>query len=176
MDMNTTLWKDVPGYEGVYEVSNTGRIRRVGRARGATPGRILTVKTANGYSYADLSLGDKKVRYLVHRLVALAFLGLPPTPSSVVNHKNCDKLDNRPENLEWTTYLGNARHAVAHGRVGGKPSPGESNGRAKLTHQQALEIRALRGIVGARELARRYGVSRSAIQFIHQGKHWRQQP
>lgn len=173
MAMNTTLWKAVTGYEGVYEISSSGRVRRVGKCRGSVVGRILTIKTWNGYSHVDLSRGDMKKRHLVHRLVAQAFLGSPPHPTAVVNHKNFNRLDNRVKNLEWTSYLGNSQHAVMNGRVGGRPMPGDQNPRAKLTQQQVAEIRALRGIVGARKLAERYGVSRSAIQFIHQGKHWR---
>ena len=166
-------WLPVVGYESIYEVSDHGRVKRIAGGRGTVAGRVLTTKfSTNGYCHADLSRDDRKVRFGVHRLVAFAFLGPPPSPAHVVNHIDGDKANNRPSNLEWVTQGGN----IAHGyRLGLNPGPivsGEKNPRSKLTAQQVAEIRSLRGIVGARVLAKRYGVSRSAIQFIHQGKHW----
>lgn len=174
MAMHTTLWKNIAGYEGVYQVSNTGRVRRVGKAKGSTQFRVLTLKgfRKRSYSYCDLSMHDKKKRFMVHRLVAIAFIGPPPFEKAVVNHLNGKRRDNRPENLEWTSYSGNALHAFASGLKVPTDINGERNPRAKLNRQQVAEIRALRGIVGARRLASRYEVSRTAIQMIHQGKHW----
>lgn len=166
-------WRQVIGYEGVYEVSDHGNVRRVVGGKGSTAGRVLTAKrSTNGYRHVDLSMRDRKVRHLIHRLVAFAFIGAPPTPAHCVNHIDGDKANNRPSNIEWVSQSENVRHGY---RIGLNPGPivkGAKNPRAKLTDEQVKEIRALRGIEGARVIARRFGVSRSAIQFIHQGKHW----
>jgi hypothetical protein len=161
-------WVPVPGYEDLYEVGSLGGVRRRG---GAVP--FTSKRGTNGYLYIDLSRGGKKTRFLVHRLVATAFLGLCPSAAHQVNHRDADRANNAPANLEWVTGRENVQHAILLGHVGGRPMPGAENPRARLTWESVREIRALRGHVGARRLACRYGVSRSAIQWIHQGKHWK---
>ena len=166
-------WRPITGYEGVYEVSSLGRVRRIASGQGATAGRVLTEKKAtNGYRHVDLSKSDYKIRHRIHRLVAYAFIGPPPTPRHGVNHIDGDKTNNRPSNIEWATQSENVSHAYKLGLNPGPDVKGAKNPRAKLTPAQVEEIKALRGVEGARVLARRFGVSRSAIQFIHQGKHW----
>lgn len=167
-------WRDIPGYINLYEVSNMGRIKRVGKGRGAMVGRIIRgCVRGKGYLSVDLSRDDCKRRFGVHQLVAMAFIGLPPTDEYEVNHKDLDKINNVPGNLEWMTSKENVHHALAHGKHGGRPLPGEQNGRAKLTKEQIVAIRNLKGIVGARVIAKQFGVSRSAIQLIHQEKNWK---
>lgn len=164
-------WKTVVGWEGLYSVSNLGRIRRDAGGRGAVAGRIINTKrTRKGYRHVDLSRNDKKTRRLVHQLVAEAFLPPRPSPKHHPNHKDTDKANNNALNLEWATIPENTAHARAHGLI--PPLAGEANGRAKLTRVQADEIRALRGEVGQRAIAARYGVARSLVQRIHQGKLW----
>lgn len=166
-------WRPVLRYERHYEVSNLGRVRRLLGGQGAQAGRILRRYDASGdgYRFVMLSRDDRKKTYGMHVLVAEAFLGRRPR-GKVPNHKNLQKHDNRATNLEWLTRKQNARHALAAGKKGGRPMPGEQNGRAKLTAAQVVEIRRLKGVVGQRPLALLCGVSKTAIQLIHQGKHW----
>lgn len=113
----TEIWKPVESLGGVLEVSSTGRVRRIGRPLIYKDGRsgMLKAGILNGavmkVGYRMVSVGDAK--YLVHRLVAEAFHGTPQDDMvyKTVNHKNGDKLDNRPENLEWATYKANCAHA-----------------------------------------------------------------
>ena len=111
------IWKDVVGYEGVYQVSNTGKIKRVGKYTnqfGKTWGdeRVLKPATkSKGYMYVQLSKdGEAKPKH-VHRIVAEAFIPNPENKPTV-NHKNRNKADNSVENLEWATYTENNRHIV----------------------------------------------------------------
>ena len=107
-------WRPVAGFEGYYEVSSEGNIRRVLGGSGAKLGKFLKGKTGNsGYHEVCLAKEGKHYWRLAHRLVAEAFLG---SSSLHVNHKNCDKLDNRVENLEYVTRSENMQHAVANGR------------------------------------------------------------
>lgn len=118
-------WKDIPGYEGLYQVSNYGRVKGLERSvennhRSHRPERIVAQseagKPTNGQRYLQVGLwhNGKVKRFLVHRLVAEAFV---PNPESkgTVNHKNTNKHDNRAENLEWATQKENVRHAMALG-------------------------------------------------------------
>lgn len=165
------FWVAISGYIGVYEISSRGRVKRL---TGEHAGCVLTPKPQRkGYVGVVLCRNGKKKRHLIHRLVAFAFLGAPPNDEYEVNHRNAVKDDNRAENLEWLLPKQNVEHAMNLGLVGGTPMPGSLNGRAKLNEADVREIRSLRGLVGARKLAARFRVSRSAIQFIHQGKHWR---
>jgi DNA-binding transcriptional regulator YiaG len=174
MTGSSERWKPVLHFENDYEVSDHGKVRRSRDARGVKAGRFLKPMTStSGYLVVVLYHDGRSKREAIHRLVAAAFIGPAPTPRHQVNHKNGIKSDNRLANLEWVTCQENNRHAVLTGlNTFDHPSPGERNGLAKLTWTQVAEIRALRGRVGARQIAKRYGVSRSAVQFIHQGKHW----
>ncbi len=167
----TEDWKPVDGYRDLYSVSNLGRIRRDGAGRGAVAGRILTAKRKrNGYRQVDLSRDDTKVRRLIHQLVAAAFLPPRPSPDHHPNHIDGNKANNVASNLEWATHAENAAHAARLGLT--VRLVGERNGRAKLTAAQVNAIRALKGLLGQRELAKTYGVARSLVQRIHQGKAW----
>lgn len=164
-------WRPVRGYEGYYEVSDRGRVRRVRGGRGAVAGRILERAARDGYRSVQLSRNDKKKTCGVHILVAEAFHG-PRPRGKFPNHKNLVKDDNRASNLEWLTNRQNALHALRAGRRRRTALRGERNGNARLTAEQVQEIRRLKGRVGQRVLSTLCGVSKTAIQKIHQGRAW----
>lgn len=118
-------WKPIKNYESLYEVSDLGRVRRVSGYINSGirfndkiwhDGRVLKQNPKrNGYLTVDLSKGNTVKTISVHRLVAEAFLE-KIDGKEFVNHKNCNKHDNRVENLEWCTSRENADHAKANGR------------------------------------------------------------
>ena len=101
------IWQPIKGYEGLYEVSNFGRVRSL-NYKGTGMVKILQTHARLGY-YIKVGLRkDGKVRYFrVHRLVAIAFLPPPQSGQTQVEHINCDKRDNRVQNLRWCTPKGN---------------------------------------------------------------------
>ncbi|WP_214796526.1 MULTISPECIES: NUMOD4 motif-containing HNH endonuclease [unclassified Exiguobacterium] len=117
------VWKDIAGYEGLYQVSNSGEIRsydRVVLARSGKPthrkGRVLKqIVKKNGYCVVTLTRNkhDRK-QMTVHRLVAKTFLG-EPVEGLQVNHIDGDKTNNDVSNLEWTTPKENTRHSIRNG-------------------------------------------------------------
>ncbi len=106
-------WKPVKDYEGIYEVSSDGRVRSldrfdsIGRHRKGIERKQFIV--GDGYLQVRLNKDGVTTGKTVHRLVASAFCENADEKPEV-NHINCDKLDNRVENLEWVTTKENANH------------------------------------------------------------------
>lgn len=106
---NNEQWKDVVGYEGLYQVSTFGRIKSIKNSRE----KILVKRKSGSIKYYTICLckNNKPKYYLIHRLVASAFIPNIDINKDQVNHKNGNKLDNRMDNLEWVTNLENRKHS-----------------------------------------------------------------
>lgn len=116
------LWKDIPGYEGIYQVSNMGRVRSLDRRRlvnncygrqsyRSDKGREIA-QTDNGHGYLIVSLRkDHRKNHYVHRLVAEAFCKRPGDSVKVVNHKDYNTKNNRADNLECVTQAENINYS-----------------------------------------------------------------
>lgn len=164
----TETWKPIVGYEDAYSVSDQGRVKRTGAAKGGRVGTILKPRpTRKGYFRVSLCGRD----FAIHRLVLEAFCGPPPDDETQGNHRNGDKSDNTLANLEWATPSENQQHALRTGLR--TPARGAANGRAKLTADQAAEIRAARGRERQVDTAARFGISDVRVSQIQRGIGWR---
>ena len=162
------VWKDIKGFEGLYQVSNLGNVKRLKGKRVLFERLIGRSVDRYGYIKRLLSKDGKNYYFTEHRLVALAFIKNHENKSTV-NHINGIKTDNRFENLEWNTNLENMRHAI---EVGLKDIKGVKNRRCKLTEEQVLEIRKIGFTQTRTSLSKKYGVSRNSILGIIMRKNW----
>lgn len=168
------IWMPIPGYVNLFSVSDCGRVRRENNARtgGYKAGRIYENKLMpNGYFMTRLNLNGKTIAIMTHRLVAMAFLGIPDDPAFEVNHKNGNKQDNRVSNLEWVTRSENKHHAYdVLGNIGPR---GEICGMSKLTEDDVLKIIAMRkeGLL-YKDIAKQFPVSSVQIGRICAGTRW----
>lgn len=170
----------MPVLEGCYEASSLGMIRRATASAGARVGRIIKpIPHSNGYLRVMVSIGGRRKTWQLHRLVAIAFHGHPPSDKPFVNHINGIKLDNRPQNLEWASYRENLAHAVAHGLI----AHGDRVNTCKVGNEGVVEIResheaaARHGPDAVSECVTkamaRFGISRAAVWKIIWGYSYR---
>lgn len=135
------IWKDIPGYEGLYQASNTGYIRSVeGKITSSKRFAVRHWKSRILKGRGDKPTTGKRVSlwkdgkpkdFLVARLVALTFLG-EPQQGFTVNHKDGNRMNNAIENLEWLSIEDNVRHAFETGLVNTQKSVVLENDKEKL--------------------------------------------
>lgn len=178
------IWKDIEGYEGLYQVSNFGRVKSLNIIKFNQfssykhKGRVLKLQLnkQTGYMYVNLSKLKSYKTTSIHRLVAKAFIPNPENKSQV-NHKDGNKFNNYVENLEWCTQIENSFHAYQNGL--NKLSPlhfkGEEHQRCKLSNKDILNIRSRinYGYGFYAELAREYGVTKENIESIYNRRTWK---
>lgn len=159
--------KSIPGFDG-YWATDMGEI--VSDLSGEL--LILKQRTVKGYQLVTMSClatgKRQRVRMQVHRLVAMAYHGLP-LDMQHCRHLNGISTDNRPSNLAWGSAVDNARDAIRHGTLG----PGMKARNRKLTDTQVLEIRA-RCASGEShaKLSVEYGISQGYIPILVKGHAW----
>jgi HNH endonuclease/NUMOD4 motif/Helix-turn-helix domain of resolvase len=172
------VWCHVVGFEGVYEISSAGRVRRVLSSSGTFVGRILRPQYRNPAGYPSVCLYRNQIGYFrfLHHLVAEAFLGPRPIGKEI-NHKDGNKKNPDLTNLEYVSPSQNRKHAVDTGLLFVPPerrARGQKIGVSKLSPEQVDEI-IKHHAEGTHviTLARRYGVSRQTIWKITTRQTWK---
>lgn len=169
------IWKPIKDFEGLYEVSSLGRVASLPRLKkyknsggfAKVDGRILTIrKQRDGYWLAYLSKESKQYYRYVHRLVAEAFLG--PVPEELtVNHKDGDKNNNIPNNLEYCTMKENNAHA---GRINLKPAGIYHHNSVLTKENQSFILKKFDQGWTHKKIALQLKVSRSTVSYFLAGK------
>ena len=171
--MNTQTWKDIPGFVGKYQVSDLGKVRSIVRTSDGYEqiGKELKGNTTD-HGYQRVILTKSRLRskhYYVHRLVAITFLGDYTADELEVAHNDGNKLNNKLENLRWTTSKDNSADQLRHGTR----NQGEKHGCAKLTAKDVTMMRGLRGLGATLQyIADLYGISNSHCHRIISGQAW----
>lgn len=169
------LWKDIVGYEGIYQISNLGNVRSLnrvvirGKVKQKRKGKVLSnYKIGKGYYAVRLC----KKMYPIHRLVALHFLKNKDN-KPCVNHIDGNKLNNSASNLEWCTLKENTEHAYKNNLM--KPRLGETNGSSKLSEKEVKHIRKIwkSNLYSKTYIAALFNVSIVTVSNIIKNKSWR---
>lgn len=165
------IWKDIKNYEGLYQISNKGKVKSLERKVKGKNGSYNTVKekilkpgkNKIGYMIVVLSKDRKKKNYYLHRLVAEAFLNNPYNLQEI-NHLDEDKTNNNVNNLEWSTHIHNINFGTRTERTSKKIICIETG----IEYQSIMEIQ------------RKFGFNKSSISACCRGKiktagklHWK---
>lgn len=174
------VWLDIKGFEGYYQVSNFGNVKSLDRfeyyqredsssiSKRFRKGRLLTPKIDRyGYQVVHLrKLGIVNIHTTIHRLVAEAFIDNPEIKPTV-NHKDCNKINNNVENLEWATHSENTKHAFDNGLLKVTPvnSFGEKNVAFKMYPEVISEMfRLLDSGFSKKQVASKLGISERTVE------------
>ena len=163
----TEVVKDIKGFEGRYTISNLGIVRSL------LTGKIMKpYVTKFGYARVNLRIAHSRdyKSYFVHRLVASAFLENKDNLAEV-NHKDCNRLNNKVDNLEWMSKEDNIRYSFTHGNASNK---GLKNPNAKLDLNDIKAIRSLKATnrFYDTQIAKLFRVSSSTINKIVNNEIW----
>lgn len=178
--MENETWRQIPGYEGCYEVSNYGQVRSIDRiqtnscnVKRKLAGKLLLQSKGSTSVYWTSHLYRNGVmkNIMTHRLVAMAFLDNWSSELDV-NHKNGDKHDNRLENLEMCTHSENVLHAY---NTYLRNDSGENHLNAKLNTEEVWQIKLLHHLWGFSQhrLAKQFHISQSCISDVIRNKSYK---
>ncbi len=170
------IWKDIIGYEGLYQISNLGRVKVMARNKNVWQASYISKEkvlkqnlSTSGYYQVALQENNISKHFKVHRLVAIAFIPNPENKPQV-NHINGIKTDNRLENLEWATASENRQHAFDIGLN----KRGEKHYSTKFTDNDVLDIKErLKKGESCTSISMLYKVHRKTISHIKNNITWK---
>lgn len=160
-------WKNIIGFEGLYDISNKSRVRSIFRYKII----LKPILCKNGYLSYNLCKNNIQKKKTIHRLIAIAFV---PNPDNkpCINHIDGNKLNNNIDNLEWVTHKENIQHASNFGLMSGRQHLIHPS--TKLYEKDIINIRLLltQGI-SLLKISILYKVSKTLISQIKLGKKWK---
>lgn len=160
------IWKDIKGFEGMYQISDKGRVKSLKRGKELI---MTSVNTTHGYLRVKLLKDKKEYPFTIHRLVGLAFLPIIEGKNEI-NHIDGNKKNNNLSNLEWCNRSENMKHADKTGlRIMLK---GQKNPKAKITDEIVRIIRMERKGIFQTEIAKEFNLKQQTVSKIINHKLW----
>lgn len=175
---NKEIWKDIIGFEGIYQFSNLYKVKRLFNRYGNISNRILKIHINNKYPFVNLSKIGKHKLIRVHRLVLEYFVGLCP-PGMEACHNDGNSKNYLIENLRWDFHKNNENDKIKHGTFKlpllQENQKGSKNNNAKLNDWKLRAIRRLLedDYLTQREIAEIFKISQSEISNIKLNKTWK---
>lgn len=178
-NLENEIWLPIKDFEGLYEISNLGRVKALKKKRsnGKEYEETIHKLTLSKWGYYKITLwkDNKRFYYLVHRLVACVFISNPENKPQV-NHIDGIKSNNHIDNLEWCTQSENGFHAYKTGLS--KPILGANHHAVKINENIARNVKKLletriNNKPSLRQIAKDLGISRSCVREIHENKSWK---
>lgn len=174
------IWKDIPGYEGIYQASSLGRIKACARIITYINGKIIhrkekilsLIKSYGQYYTIGLQKSGKHKTYNVHHLIALTFIDNPEN-LPCVNHKDEDKYNNRVDNLEWCSYSYNTKYNNNMRKKINTRNINNSYGCEKKVYQYDLQDNLIKIWDSVKTINRELGYKVSNISSCCLGKTYR---
>lgn len=167
-NLKNEVWKDITDYEGLYQISNYGRVKSLGNNKERKE-KILKGGISNGYCIVLLAINNIRKIYRVHRLVAIAFIENKENKLEV-NHKDTNKLNNKIDNLEWKTSSENKRHAFENGLYDNVIKKIKEKNKKKIV-QCDLNGNEIKVWESASEVQEKIGIRKSSICLCCKGKY-----
>lgn len=181
-----TEWRPIPGYEGLYEVSDDGQVRSLERkvfrldkwglrASLKVKEKLLKITEDKSYCYVRLYNDSGGTTIGLGRLMLLTFVGPPPNEKAVCRHKDGDFRRCVVSNLEWGSHSDNCMDAVRHGTHRSTKQNGENHPRTKLTWAQVNRMREMWNSqqVTQASLGEIFGLTQGAVSSIVNNKKWK---
>lgn len=176
------IFKDIKNFEGLYKISNYGRVKSLPKKISYKDGRVYYYperflkagRDGGGYFHVILVKQKRKFLFKIHRLVVIHFLE-KINNKLYVNHKDGVKTNNHVSNLEWCTPSENNKHAYQLGLKKNINHKGERNPAHKLNKNQVQEIKNFLNLqpkISQQKIAKLYKVSQTTISFIKLNKSW----
>lgn len=166
------IWKDIKGYEKLYQVSNLGKVKSLAKNGSLKEKNMKLRQDKDGYFTVGLRNGKVHKWVKIHRLIAVHFIA-NPLNKKIVCHKNDIKTDNSIKNLYWGSPKENTRDLIVHGNFPDKK--GEKSGTAKLNEKQVRVIKHIFNIanrISDKVIGEIFKVSRICIVDIKTGRTW----
>lgn len=167
------IWKNVIGYENIYQVSNLFNVKKIS---GLKQGILKPQINKNGYFRIGLTKNNKRKQCLVHILVLESFVGPKPFPKAVCRHLDGNSSSKNILNLKWGTAKENTKDSIKHGtKYIPNTLKGSKHPMAKLNDWKLRVIRRLLedGCLTHREIAEIFEVKRECITKINNGIRWK---
>lgn len=171
--MTEEIWKDIEGFEGLYMVSNLGRIKSLDYHRTGEEKILMLSKHTDGYLLVSLCKNNMKKTFSVHRLVATTFIPNPDNKPHI-DHINTIRIDNRVDNLRWCTAKENFYNPISRKRyldnspIAGKF--GRDNCNSKAVYQYSLDDKLIRKWNCISDVKRELGFNQGNISKCCLGK------